>query len=641
MMKSQNDYIKESQPVQQVQEEASPGGAATMEDNRESTVFQRKTQAVMRSASSKADNPIQRKANKTDLPDNLKSGIENLSGYSMDDVKVHFNSSKPAQLQAHAYAQGTDIHLAPGQEKHLPHEAWHVVQQKQGRVKPTRQLKSKVAINDDAGLEKEADVMGERAQLSQTFSSPTLQDNKQTVANHTLFSNNVHQLKVEKAPEDTVNSLAELKKLLNKEEIDFKEWWQSDLVAKIWEAYGFSDAKKNITVNEITKRIKIKKDRATSAFNHFKKGEYFTNELKRNQRVQNELKYNKDHTANDMQWLEQIMTEMSTRLLGMLDQLIVSFYFNRKHENIITKVGELKSLKMREDEAKIAGKDIDRKTTVADLYLQNEDYVFGFIEHKDLMPNLTTRFASPATKNGFVTIGDNKEGARISRPLRWYLNQPGVLIQAGDLLQQPSREEKRKIPKNAYPRKIIGVTETSESVNLKSYTPKYKQDKAELMIIDLLEHIKMKLWLQVHADGDNTKRDERIAIIEKDHTNISSIKEDATYLNALLRKYSPAQVLYPRAVKHVEGPSRKDRFSDIYDYDKETLRKDAKKLYKERLRKISTDTLKDWPVGEAGTYAAPITEEVEDDGMFMPPEMPPPMPIFYDDDDDDIMMPPF
>ena len=107
--------------------------------------------------------PIQRQENKTGLPDNLKSGMENLSGYSMDDVKVHRNSAKPAQLQAHAYAQGTDIHLGPGQEKHLPHELGHVVQQKQGRVKPTTQLKGKVNINDDAGLEKEADVLGAKA----------------------------------------------------------------------------------------------------------------------------------------------------------------------------------------------------------------------------------------------------------------------------------------------------------------------------------------------------------------------------------------------------------------------------------------------------------------------------------------------
>lgn len=101
--------------------------------------------------------------NNTGLPDNLKSGIENLSGFSMDDVRVHYNSAKPAQLQAHAYAQGTDIHVASGQEKHIPHEAWHVVQQKQGRVKPTAQLKGKVPLNDDAGLEKEADIMGARA----------------------------------------------------------------------------------------------------------------------------------------------------------------------------------------------------------------------------------------------------------------------------------------------------------------------------------------------------------------------------------------------------------------------------------------------------------------------------------------------
>lgn len=105
--------------------------------------------------------PVQRKVNQTGLPDQLKTGIENLSGHSMDDVKVHYNSAQPAQLNAHAYAQGSNIHLAPGQEKHLPHEAWHVVQQKQGRVKPTKQLKSKININDDDVLEQEADRMGE------------------------------------------------------------------------------------------------------------------------------------------------------------------------------------------------------------------------------------------------------------------------------------------------------------------------------------------------------------------------------------------------------------------------------------------------------------------------------------------------
>lgn len=104
-----------------------------------------------------------KKVNTTGLPNQLKSGIEELSGLSIDDVKVSYNSSKPAQLQAKAYAQGQDIHITPGQEKHLPHEEWHVVQQKQGRVKPITQIKDKTAVNDDAQLEREADEMGGKA----------------------------------------------------------------------------------------------------------------------------------------------------------------------------------------------------------------------------------------------------------------------------------------------------------------------------------------------------------------------------------------------------------------------------------------------------------------------------------------------
>ena len=104
----------------------------------------------------------QRVENKTGLPDQLKVGIENLSGKSLDHVNVHYNSPKPAAVQAHAYAQGSDIHLASGQDKHLPHEAWHVVQQMQGRVKPTTSVNG-MAVNDSTGLEKEADMMGAKA----------------------------------------------------------------------------------------------------------------------------------------------------------------------------------------------------------------------------------------------------------------------------------------------------------------------------------------------------------------------------------------------------------------------------------------------------------------------------------------------
>lgn len=140
----------------------------SLADNRPQAIIQQKQIEDLSNKNIKT--PLQKKSNATGLPDNLKSGIENLSGHSMDDVKVHYNSSQPAQLNAHAYAQGTDIHIASGQEQHLPHEAWHVVQQKQGRVKPTLQMKGTVNVNDDAGLEKEADVMGARA-ISPTSSS--------------------------------------------------------------------------------------------------------------------------------------------------------------------------------------------------------------------------------------------------------------------------------------------------------------------------------------------------------------------------------------------------------------------------------------------------------------------------------------
>jgi hypothetical protein len=102
--------------------------------------------------------------NRTGMPDDLKAGVESLSGFDLSDVRVHYNSDQPALLRALAYTQGRDIHVAPGQERYLPHEAWHVVQQAQGRVRPTFQMKwLGVEVNDNAGLEREAGEMGERA----------------------------------------------------------------------------------------------------------------------------------------------------------------------------------------------------------------------------------------------------------------------------------------------------------------------------------------------------------------------------------------------------------------------------------------------------------------------------------------------
>lgn len=129
-------------------------------------MYERIKKGEKRNLSHSSNFVIQRKTddyktrkNNTGLPYNIKFGTESLSGYSMDNVNVHYNSMKPAHIGALAYTQGTDIYIGPGQEKHLPHEAWHVVQQMQGRVYPTC---SKYNINNDPALEQEADIMGRK-----------------------------------------------------------------------------------------------------------------------------------------------------------------------------------------------------------------------------------------------------------------------------------------------------------------------------------------------------------------------------------------------------------------------------------------------------------------------------------------------
>ena len=137
---------------------AALNATSVLDSSVQSEFLQRKAD-MANNATQRAEAP---RPNNTGMPDNLKAGIESLSGFSMDDVRVHYNSSKPATVQALAYTQGTDIHVAPGQEKHLPHEAWHVAQQMAGRVSPTTNING-MPVNDNAALEHEADVMGAKA----------------------------------------------------------------------------------------------------------------------------------------------------------------------------------------------------------------------------------------------------------------------------------------------------------------------------------------------------------------------------------------------------------------------------------------------------------------------------------------------
>lgn len=99
-------------------------------------------------------------------PAQLKS--DNKAKVAEMGIDVTYNSSEPAKVGAHAFAQGNSIHIASGQEKHLAHEVGHVIQQAEGRVKPTKVVNN-VPINDNPSLEKEATVIGKKVLQQKTI----------------------------------------------------------------------------------------------------------------------------------------------------------------------------------------------------------------------------------------------------------------------------------------------------------------------------------------------------------------------------------------------------------------------------------------------------------------------------------------
>lgn len=93
----------------------------------------------------------------TGIPRAVQAKFEAASGLSFEDVRVHYNSSRPAQLGAYAYTQGSQVYIGPGQERHLEHELGHVVQQKRGLVKVDGYING-VPVNRDPGLERAANL---------------------------------------------------------------------------------------------------------------------------------------------------------------------------------------------------------------------------------------------------------------------------------------------------------------------------------------------------------------------------------------------------------------------------------------------------------------------------------------------------
>jgi hypothetical protein len=102
------------------------------------------------------------------LPSGVQARMESSFGADFGDVRVH-EGPQAEQMGALAYAQGTDLHFAPGQynpgtsagDSLLGHELAHVQQQRAGRV-ATPQGKGAPIVADHA-LEAEADAAGDRA----------------------------------------------------------------------------------------------------------------------------------------------------------------------------------------------------------------------------------------------------------------------------------------------------------------------------------------------------------------------------------------------------------------------------------------------------------------------------------------------
>jgi hypothetical protein len=107
--------------------------------------------------------------NRTGLPDEVKTNMENTINADFSQVRVHPDSSKATEVGALAYTQGSDVHFAPGQFKPqsssgrqlIGHELTHVVQQGQGRVKPTGEVAG-LPVNDSPVLENEADEIAKK-----------------------------------------------------------------------------------------------------------------------------------------------------------------------------------------------------------------------------------------------------------------------------------------------------------------------------------------------------------------------------------------------------------------------------------------------------------------------------------------------
>lgn len=102
----------------------------------------------------------------TKLTGNVLDKVNGAVGMDLKDVRVHASSEKAVDAGALAFAQGNEIHFAPGQynpdtkkgQELIAHEAAHIKQQAEGRVQADGEVAG-MSLNSQDKHEKEADAV--------------------------------------------------------------------------------------------------------------------------------------------------------------------------------------------------------------------------------------------------------------------------------------------------------------------------------------------------------------------------------------------------------------------------------------------------------------------------------------------------
>ncbi len=167
--------LKEEEELQK-KEATSPVAQRMVEEEEEKAVQgksvqgQEEEELQMKASSNSLKEGTNSSGTTVRMPEEVQAKMEGSFGTSFSDVNIHSSDNSATHMGALAYTQGNNVHFAPGQynpntskgQELLGHELTHVVQQRQGRVQPTKQGKG-MPVNDNPSLENEADVMGKMA----------------------------------------------------------------------------------------------------------------------------------------------------------------------------------------------------------------------------------------------------------------------------------------------------------------------------------------------------------------------------------------------------------------------------------------------------------------------------------------------